>query len=160
MKTYQLGDEVLVHAFGSFYPGRVVKVGKGDRLHVQYATGTGAEHVKTVRSNAVLPIDAPKPRGRLDAPRAREYVASYWAGTLEAPPYKDGDYVEAAGGDIWPFKLNEVLVIMECKLGTRGKWKGKWIVYAVAANRTMGGWIEARQVEPYGPTPMDTAEDR
>ncbi len=44
---WSAGQAVWVHAFGSFYPGTVVRVGKR-RLDVSYATGSGAPHVKTL----------------------------------------------------------------------------------------------------------------
>lgn len=44
---YQPGDTVKIHAFGHWYTGRVVKVGR-KRVTVRYTTGTGITRDKSV----------------------------------------------------------------------------------------------------------------
>lgn len=47
VKDFMVGEKVQVHAFGRFYPGRVMKVGK-TRVYVTYTTGSGATRTKAV----------------------------------------------------------------------------------------------------------------
>jgi hypothetical protein len=51
--TYQVDEPVALHAFGSWYAGRVLRVLKL-RIEVEYTTGAGATHIKTVRPDSGL----------------------------------------------------------------------------------------------------------
>lgn len=52
--AYKVNDWVMVHSFGNWYRGHVVKLGR-TRVHVTYQTGTGAEYTKACTLDLVRP---------------------------------------------------------------------------------------------------------
>src|SRR5574343_481919 len=51
--TYTVGEAVQVHAFGCWYSGVVVKLGRTGKVTVKYTSGTGVTREKAVGSNKV-----------------------------------------------------------------------------------------------------------
>lgn len=84
----KVGDEVRVHAFGSWYRGEIVKAAPL-RVHVRFDTGGTKGRVKAVRRELVVPIrdlmlTLPK---RMDVWKAEEAAWRYWDSVRgDAPP--------------------------------------------------------------------------
>lgn len=51
--TYTVGEAVQVHAFGHWYNGEVVKLGRTGKVTVKYTSGTGVTREKAVDSGKV-----------------------------------------------------------------------------------------------------------
>lgn len=51
--TYTVGEAVQVHAFGHWYAGVVVKIGRTGKVTVKYTSGTGKTREKAVDSTKV-----------------------------------------------------------------------------------------------------------
>jgi hypothetical protein len=52
VKDFEVGETVQVHAFGHWYAGKVVKLGRSN-VHCEYTTGSGTTRVKAVAPGAV-----------------------------------------------------------------------------------------------------------
>jgi hypothetical protein len=55
VKDYKVGETAFVHAFGHWYEGKVVKVGR-TKVHVEYTSGTGTTRTKSCSMNQVSKV--------------------------------------------------------------------------------------------------------
>jgi hypothetical protein len=51
--AYQVGDKVQVHAFGHWYDGKVLKLGRTGKVTVGYTSGTGTYREKSVGKDKI-----------------------------------------------------------------------------------------------------------
>jgi hypothetical protein len=55
--TYAVGEQVQVHAFGHWYKGEVVKLGRTGKVTVRYTSGTGVTREKAVASDLIRKVE-------------------------------------------------------------------------------------------------------
>jgi hypothetical protein len=85
LDAFALGDEVLVHAFACWRPGKIVAFTQTGLARVEYSTGTGVARVTNVRKSKLLPPCALQPTQlhvRMDYNAAMIFAADFWGGNL------------------------------------------------------------------------------
>ncbi len=73
---FTIGQAVFVHAFGSWYPGKVAKIGR-TKVHVTYTSGTGTTRTKACSMDLVA-LEAGESRGAAIR-RGKEATRKSWA---------------------------------------------------------------------------------
>jgi len=73
VQIYTVDEEVFCKAFGSWYPGKVVKLGR-TKVHVEYTTGTGVTRVKPCTPGTQVLKEKPEGDGRGRRRREPEMV--------------------------------------------------------------------------------------